>query len=123
MSVDTVSSNTARPTVEPVVPQSGTHGTSVSASTATPPHSEHAAPVEPAQAADAARQVARQINEFLKNSSTSVEIGFDESLNRFIVRIVDGETQRVIRQMPTQEVLAISDSLNHVTGVLLTQKA
>ena len=127
MNIDTVTSSGARPNVEPSTPLPGAHGPSGSASSAMPHKTELAAApvsVQPAQAADAARQVERQINEFLKSSSTSVEIGFDEPTNRFIVRIVEGDTKQVIRQIPSREIIAISRSLNQVTaGLLLTQKA
>ena len=73
--------------------------------------------------AEAAQQAARRINEFLKSSSASVEFTVDSQSNRVIVRVVDSATGQLIRQMPSEEMLAISHALDRVTGLLLEQKA
>ena len=74
--------------------------------------------------AEAAQQAARRINEFLKSSSSaSVEFTVEGQSNRVVVRVVDSETGQLIRQMPSEEMLAISHALDRVTGLLLEQKA
>ena len=88
------------------------------------------APALPAQAvaptrsgAESIHEVARQINAFLKSSSAGVEFAVDGQTDRVIVRVVDAETKQVIRQMPSEEMLAISLSLDRISGLLLEQKA
>ena len=71
----------------------------------------------------AIRNAARQINDFLKSTSAGVEFSVDENSKKLVVRIVDSETGQVIRQIPSEEMLAISQSLDHVAGMLLEQKA
>jgi flagellar protein FlaG len=39
------------------------------------------------------------------------------------VRVVDTETKQLIRQVPTEEMVAISHALDRMTGLLLAQKA
>ena len=68
-------------------------------------------------------QAARAINEFLKSSSANVEFMVDGRSSKVIVRVVDSETGQVIRQMPSEEMLAISQALDRMTGLLLEQKA
>jgi len=80
-------------------------------------------PARPAPDAAAARRAAQQINEFLKSSSASVEFMVDERSNKVIVRVVDTETRQVIRQMPSEEMLAIAQALDRMTGLLLAQRA
>lgn len=71
----------------------------------------------------AIRNAARQINDFLKSASAGVEFTVDENSKRVVVRIVDSETKQVIRQIPSEEMLAISQSLDRVAGMLFEQKA
>ena len=63
------------------------------------------------------------INDFLKKSSAGIEFSVDEGSNRIIVRVVDSETRELIRQMPSEEALAIAQSLDRLTGLLLAQDA
>jgi flagellar protein FlaG len=121
MNVDTVTASGAKSNVAPASPSARKSGESGSASNTV---AKAAAPEQPRQSAEAGRQVARQINEFLKRSSVNVEFAFDEPSNRFIVRVLDSETQQVIRQLPSKEVMdALSHSLDRVTGLLLKQTA
>ena len=88
-----------------------------------PPMAHTAEPKQMPPDAEAAQQAARRINEFLKSSSASVEFTVDGQSNRVIVRVVDSATGQLIRQMPSEEMLAISHALDRVTGLLLEQKA
>jgi len=74
--------------------------------------------------AEAARQAVAQINAFLKTSSAaSVEFTVDGKSDQVIVRIVDTATKQLIRQIPSEQALAISQALDGVSGMLLRQKA
>lgn len=101
-------------------------GASGAAQAGSPPPS---LPVRPAQqqqppaTAEAALQAAAQINEFLKSSAANVEFTVDSTSDHVIVRVVDSETNQLIRQIPTEETLAISRALDRLTGLLLEQKA
>lgn len=93
----------------------------------TPPPSPpvHAFPSQQPPATFAAtKQAAAQINEFLKSSSAaSVEFMVDGTSDHVVVRVVDSETNQLIRQFPSEETLAISRALDHLSGLLLRQKA
>jgi flagellar protein FlaG len=78
---------------------------------------------QPPASIEAAKQAAARINEFLKSSAANVEFTVDTASAHVIVRVVDSETHQLIRQMPTEETLAISRSLDRMTGLLLAQKA
>jgi len=71
----------------------------------------------------AAKQAAARINEFLKSSAANVEFTVDAASDDVIVRVIDSETHQLIRQMPTEETLAISRALDRLSGLLLAQKA
>jgi len=122
MKLGTVSPLAAGSNTASVAPLPGTAGSAIPVQPQAPPApAQAAAPALPS--AEAARQTAHQINEFLKLSSAGVEFAVDGQSDRVIVRIVDVETKQVIRQIPSEEMLAISHSLERVSGLLLEQKA
>jgi flagellar protein FlaG len=118
MKLDTVSVPAAGANATSALPLPGAHpGTG----TALP---VHPAPQQrPPANAEAAMQAAARINEFLKSSAASVEFTVEAASNRVIVRVVDSATHQVIRQMPTEETLAISHALDHMIGLLFAQRA
>jgi len=121
--VDTVSPSASGSNAAPVVSLPGAARPSGS-----PPPPVQAAPVlapTPRQppSDEATRQAARMINDFLKSSSAGIEFSVDDGSNRIVVRVVDSETKQVIRQMPSEEALAIAQSLDRLTGLLLAQDA
>ena len=73
--------------------------------------------------AEALRQVAQEVNDFLKSSQSNLQFVVDDESKKVVVRIVDSETKQVIRQMPSEEMLAISHSLDKLAGLLIQQKA
>lgn len=77
------------------------------------------APPEPHKAA----QAAKEINDFLRSASAGIEFQIDNLSDRVIVRVVDTETKQLIRQVPSEEMVAISHALDRMTGLLLAQKA
>ena len=54
------------------------------------------------------RAAAAEIDAYLKSSGRELAIDFDESLSRPIVRVVEAETSRVIREIPSEEVLQVA---------------
>lgn len=54
------------------------------------------------------RAAAAEIDAYLKSSGRELAIVFDESLSRPIVRVVEPETSRVIREIPSEEVLQVA---------------
>jgi len=45
-----------------------------------------------------------------------------DAVKKIVVRIVDSQTNEVIRQMPSEEMIAISKSLDQMSGWLIKQK-
>jgi flagellar protein FlaG len=113
-----IQSNTAAP--PPSVPRE----TAPAQARSTPAPAVQGARTPAAPPSDASvKQAARQINEFLKSSKADVEFSVDSSSKHVVVRIVDAQTKEVIRQMPSEETIAISKSLDQMGGLLIQQKA
>jgi flagellar protein FlaG len=73
------------------------------------------AAVDPAQLKQAAEAVNQQIQATVPNLRFSV----DDDTGKMVVRIVDTATGDVIRQVPSEELLAISRSIDRLQGLLL----
>ena len=94
--------------------------------TASPPTAGAApgfAPVKASPAKDALQLATRQINDYLRQSASAIVFSVDQRSDRVIVRVVDPQTNQVIRQIPSEEVLAIAQSIDQMSGLLLRQTA
>jgi flagellar protein FlaG len=65
----------------------------------------------------------QRIREYLNSSSATLEFSIDQHSGRPLLRVIDLETGQLIRQIPSEEVLAIARALDHVQGLLLQQRA
>ena len=66
------------------------------------------------------------INKALQQSSRTLEFSVDNETKRPVVKMVDTETGELIRQIPSEETLAISRAIGQFqiqNGTLLNQKA
>jgi flagellar protein FlaG len=86
------------------------------------PHGGQASPPAPAlQVADLSRAVAA-LNQFLSDSQRSFRFQVDDSTGETIVRIVNPETGDLVRQIPSEDVLAAAHALR-VSGNLVNARA
>lgn len=63
------------------------------------------------------------LNKFLKPANSSIQFSIDESSGRTLVQVIDTDTMDVLRQFPSKEALAISQSLDKLQGLLVREKA
>ena len=63
------------------------------------------------------------INQLLKPVNSNIEFSIDQDSGRTLVKVVDTETNTVIRQTPSREVLAIAKELDKLQGLLIREKA
>jgi flagellar protein FlaG len=102
------------------------------AQTVRPPQGADRAP-EPAKnatkAAEAAApeidvaQAAQRVEKFVQTLSSDLQFSVDEASGSNVVRVVDRSTKEVIRQIPSEEMLAIARALDRIQGLLIRQKA
>ncbi len=88
-----------------------------------------AAPVLPKSEPSAAevREAARKAQEVLQSKSNSLVFSLDKDSGKTVVKVVDSATDEVIRQFPSEEMLALAKSLEEFQGLkrgdLLKEKA
>jgi flagellar protein FlaG len=92
-----------------------------------------AASEQRASAQELARATAN-VSDFIQTVSRSLQISVDDELGSTVIRVLDAETDELVRQIPAEEVLAIArylrqqgaeatDSQAVLKGVLLDRKS
>jgi flagellar protein FlaG len=64
-----------------------------------------------------------QLNKLVRQFNRNLEFTVDEDTGVNIVKVIDSQSQEVIRQMPTEEMLAIAKALDKLQGLLIKDKA
>lgn len=87
-----------------------------------------AAEVKKNDAADAAKPSAEQtrkslqeINQVLAGLSVSVQFQIDPDIKDVIVKVIDKDSGKVIRQMPSEDVVRLSKAMDNLKGLLFEQ--
>ena len=84
-----------------------------------------AAPAESARSMEqeALKRAVESINRRLERSVNNLRFSLDGDTGKVVVKVVDAATDQVSRQIPSEEALAISRSLERLQGLLLDQQA
>jgi flagellar protein FlaG len=62
-----------------------------------------------------------KLNEYVAPALQTIEFSLDQESERMIVKVVDTATQKVLRQIPNEEVLAMSKTLDKLKGLVIRQ--
>jgi flagellar protein FlaG len=63
------------------------------------------------------------LDKLVAPSARALEFSLDDASGQVVVRVIDAETRMVLRQMPSEEVLAIARELDRLKGLLIRQMA
>jgi flagellar protein FlaG len=80
---------------------------------------KEAAPIEKEELAGAVKK----LNEHVAPALQTIEFSLDQESKRMIVKVVDTTTQKVLRQIPNEEVVAMSKTLDKLQGLVIRQTA
>ncbi len=90
---------------------------------AAPAEADPAAPVAaPSLDKNQLKNSVDAINRYLKDNS-EVQFSIDDSSGASVIKVVDTETKKILRQFPSQQALDISKDLQSKTGLLLKGQA
>lgn len=64
-----------------------------------------------------------RLNDYVQNLRRDLQFSIDEETGHTVITVTDSATQEVIRQIPSEEALAIAHSLEKDQGVILRAKA
>ena len=66
--------------------------------------------------------IIKELNQFIQIFNTKIAFEIDKETKKTILRIVDVETNEVIRQIPPEELLKISRRISELLGVIINEK-
>lgn len=69
------------------------------------------------------QQAVRDIQRAVESMTRELNFSIDQESGKTVIRVVDTETQKLIRQIPSEEVMSISRALSRLTGFLLEEHA
>ncbi len=83
-----------------------------------------AAPPQPAvPSQEQVQQAIKDVQRMVQSKASNLEFSVDHDSGKTIVRLIDSNTGDLIRQIPSEDMLAIARSLDKMQGLLLKQKA
>lgn len=101
-----------------------TSGLARSAASATPVFTTDAVDQASAvQPQEQLQEAVKSVNSMMQSLSQNLEFSVDPDSNRTIVRVIDQQTNQVLRQMPSKEMLEIAKALDQLQGLLINQRA
>lgn len=68
-----------------------------------------------------ARAVAESLEEYMEVLKTSIGFSINESTNKIIVTVTNKDTNEIIRQIPSEEMLALKEKMKELTGIIFSK--
>lgn len=72
------------------------------------------------QAVEAA---AKSVENFVQGMARNLHFTIDPDVGATVVRVIDTSTNEVIRQIPSEEMLAIAKAIDNIKGLFIQQQA
>lgn len=69
------------------------------------------------------KEAVNQIQHFTQTLAPNLQFSIDEETGKTVVKIMDAQTQEVIRQFPSEEAISIARALGKIEGLLFHDKA
>ncbi len=69
-----------------------------------------------------------QLSNYVQSVQRNLNFSIDESSGQTVIKVIDSESEEIIRQIPSEEMLALARRLNElngeqVSGLLMQSKA
>jgi flagellar protein FlaG len=68
-------------------------------------------------------QAAARIKDVLRGTTSRLEIEIDPDLHKAVIKVFNGESGEIIRQIPSQELLDLAKYLGDPKGLLIRERA
>ena len=70
---------------------------------------------------DAVEKAIERANELARSLSRKLSFSYDDRVNKVIVRVMEGEGDKLVRQIPTEEMIRLSVRMDEIMGMLIDQ--
>ena len=78
---------------------------------------------EPTPTIEKLEQAAARVKEVLRGTTSRLEIEIDSESHKAVIKILNGESGEIIRQIPAQELLDLAKHLDEPKGLLVQERA
>lgn len=75
------------------------------------------------RAKEFAEEVASGLNELVQNLHRELQFSVDDDSGQTIIKVIDRETDEVVRQIPSEEVLRLRKRLEEASGIIFRDSA
>ncbi len=70
---------------------------------------------------DAIEKAVERANELARSLSRKLSFSYDDRINKVIVRVMEGDGDKLVRQIPTEEMIRLSVRMDEIMGMLIDQ--
>jgi len=123
MAINSIS-DAASNALQPMLTLPAAHNTNAANNRPAVIDQNHLSKTAPNQQSDAnIEQAVEKIQETVNSLSQNLKFSIDEDTGKTVVKVMDVQTDEVIRQIPSQEAITIARTLDKVQGLLFNDKA
>ena len=87
--------------------------------------------VDPFKAVGSAERISKQqleeavknVQSFVSTVNQNLEFSVDDDTGRTVIKVIDRQTEQILRQIPSEEMLQIAKALGKLDGLLIKQQA
>lgn len=70
---------------------------------------------------EAVEKAIQRANELAQSLSRKLSFNYDDRINKIVVRVMEGGSDKLVRQIPTEEMIRLSVRMDEVMGMLIDQ--
>lgn len=63
------------------------------------------------------------VQEYIQPFNSDLQFSVNDDTDKVVVKVIDSETKEVIRQIPSEEMIAIAKALDSIKGLFVKQQA
>ena len=106
-----------------IIPQLTDSGSVSQAPQVRPPGSNAPSAATASPSPQQVEHAVEQIRQVVTAMAQNLRFSIDQGSGKTVIRVVDTQTKEVVRQIPTEEALSLSQALGRMHGLLLNGKA
>jgi len=89
----------------------------------TPSPSENVTKADEKPSRETVEETLAKANEMARKFSRELSFSYDERIDKVVVTVREGDTDKVVRQLPPEEMIRLSVKMDDILGMLINQSA
>ena len=71
---------------------------------------------------DVLKKTIEHLNKHMDSLDTNIKFGFDDKVESMFVNVMERSTGKIIRRIPTEEAMKISEKMKEIVGMIFDKK-